>query len=244
MTNFSTHVVVDIGNSHIKSALFRDNQILSRFHTHSLEEVGAHYAGENHKWIISSVSKPDHEIIGTLSDQNLLILNRATPIPISLNYDTPETLGLDRIAAATGAHSLWPGENILIIDMGTCITYDLLDETGTFQGGAIAAGLNMRLRAMSEFTHRLPDIRGDWESMPSVQLGKSTRACMMTGTVQGIRHEIDGFIKSYESLSPPLKTVLTGGDAAHFCKPTHLEMVPDLVLIGLNEILRFQETTP
>ena len=168
----------------------------------------------------------------------ILSLDSQTPVPVVKEYDTPDTLGADRIAAAVGAAELFPHEDRLVIDMGTCITYDFVDRAGRFQGGAISPGMGMRFKAMHSFTQRLPLVEPESEA-PLV--GKSTRQSMLSGVVNGLTAELNGFVAAHRAASPECRVVLCGGDAPYFASKFQLSVsvMPELVLIGLNRILNY-----
>ena len=192
-----------------------------------------------HKIGIISVGKSIDEITRALPDLPLEVINTKTNLPIILNYDTPDTLGIDRVVACIGAREIIPDEAVLVIDMGTCITYDVVDKTGTYHGGVIAPGLKMRMKAMHNQTHSLPDISWDWVMYAGEGLGKSTKACLARGAHQAIIHEIHGFINDFRSIYPQLVVMITGGDAIHFESKLKEPIFADLnlVLKGINTIL-------
>jgi len=169
---------------------------------------------------------------------NVMNLTASTPLPITIGYDTPETLGVDRIAAAVGAYTLYPGEEVLIADIGTAATYDRLTADGCFAGGNIAPGIGMRLRALSRFTARLPLI----DSKGRTQLfGTSTETAMRSGAVNGIVAEINYY---FSQLPKGARLLLAGGWAQDIeCRIKELnpQTVPMLVSIGLNRILSYNE---
>lgn len=202
------------------------------------EALDYHGGGTENRWIFSSVKDRKEQIAAIFQDVDLLVLDRSTPVPLVLDYDTPETLGMDRLAAAVGAYHLYPNETILVIDAGSCITYDIV-EAGAYKGGVIAPGLKMRMRAMNHFTSRLPDISIEWQDIPLRSPGKSTKECMVNGAYIGMVHEIDGYVEQYMKEYPGLAVILTGGDAIHFESKLKAPIFANLnlVLIGLNRIL-------
>ncbi len=236
MSNF----VIDIGNTRIKSAEFVDQEIKNIEKWTSVDDLFS-FIPENACVIISSTAKKE---TGSklLSLPHSMRFDHDTEIPISLDYKTPETLGLDRIAAAVGAYQLFGGPS-LIIDLGTCITYDLVDGEGVFRGGAIAPGFYMRMRSMHEFTANLPDIRRDWETNDAGFPGKSTVECMVSGTKQAITNEIQSFIDESNKEFGKINVILTGGDSPFFESNIKAPIFvrPNLVLRGLNEILIYNE---
>ncbi|MEQ8470126.1 MAG: type III pantothenate kinase [Marinoscillum sp.] len=238
-----TNVVVDIGNSKIKSALFEGDELKSKIQTYRLQDLLDHYGFGSHQWIFSSVNNSNQEITEIFNQESHLILSRETPLPIVLNYDTPETLGVDRVAAAVGGSYNYPEKNVLIIDAGTCITYDVVSKVGAFEGGVIAPGLQMRMKSMNHYTKRLPDISEDWSQIMLKNLGKSTRECLLAGSFAAIVHEMNGFIDQFKKEYPELVVILTGGDANYFESKVKAPIFADfdLVLRGLNRILNHNQ---
>ncbi len=232
------NLIVDIGNTRIKVAYFDHTQIVHRATFPSVAELLQSFGNQRFEHcIVSSVKTHPTEVISLLPvERKKIQLSSQMPLPIGINYETPQTLGVDRIAAACGAYQLFPNQDCLVIDMGTCITYDLLTAKGTFEGGAIAPGVRMRFAAMHQLTARLPKV----EPIANAPLtGKSTIASMQSGVINGVLEEIKGFIARYQTQHPQLKTVACGGDVAFFensVKPS-IFVAPDLVLIGLNRIL-------
>lgn len=165
-------------------------------------------------------------------------LNTMTPVPIENTYRTPKTLGKDRIAAVIGAKVLFPNKDCLVIDAGTCITYDLMNSEAVYLGGNIAPGISMRLKAMDEFTAVLPLVE---KQHPDTDRGYSTETAIRAGAVYGTSLEIEGFIQRFNKQTEELTVILTGGDAPLLDKlvawDTYVET--HLVLIGLNKILEY-----
>ncbi|CCH53768.1 putative transcriptional acitvator, Baf family [Fibrisoma limi BUZ 3] len=240
------NLVIDWGNSSLKVGWFNQSALLQ---SERYESVGSLLAGVSQRAfdqvIVSSTSRPADEIRAALADLNrtILTLDSATPVPIRKAYDTPNTLGADRVAAAVGAMSLFPACDCLVLDVGTCLTADLIDREAVFQGGLISPGLHMRLRAMHEQTARLPLV--DVSAGEPVPLtAKNTRQAMQSGVVNGLTFEMNGIIETYRRERPGLVVVLCGGDASVFesrLKPP-IFAVPELVLIGLNRILEHNVT--
>ncbi len=234
------NLVVDAGNTFSKVGWFEGNE-LRRYESRLKfpELLEAVRSASVERVIFSSVSY-DVEKIRPAFQPNVLILalSSQTPVPIVKEYDTPNTLGADRIAAAVGAVEVLPDEDRLVIDMGTCITYDFVDRAGRFQGGAISPGMRMRFRAMHSFTQRLPLVEPENETP---LLGKSTRQSMLSGVMNGLAAELNGFVAAHRAVSPGCRVVLCGGDAPYFASKFQLpvSVVPELVLIGLNRILNY-----
>ena len=189
------------------------------------------------KIISTSTRRAEFELPAELPHVSHVQFNAQTKLPITIDYKTPETLGRDRIAAAVGARSLLPETNVLIIDMGTAITIDFIDNQGVYHGGIISPGATMRGRAMNQFTGCLPlvDLPANAELT-----GKSTEEALQFGILNGIRFEIDGYISRYMHLYEGLQVIVTGGDAELIDhKRVSIIFEPDLVAIGLNGILSY-----
>ena len=170
----------------------------------------------------------------------LLRFSHDTPIPISNRYRTPETLGSDRLAAVIGASSLMPGKDLLIIDAGTCITYEVIDARGNYWGGNIAPGMQMRLRALHEYTARLPLVEAEGV-VPG--MGYDTETAIRSGVLRGMKYEIEGYIKSMRSKFPHLQVFLTGGNRINFDEDIRKLVFTDKYIVprGLNRILDYNE---
>ena len=243
-----SHLVIDIGNSRTKVAIFDDHRLIKNdvFEDISAVRLGDYLKDATIQQSIISSVKDDIEILeDVLTTRTDYIRFSATlNSGIYNKYKTPETLGLDRLAGVIGAKGLFPGKNCLVIDLGTCITYDAIDKNGIYQGGCISPGLNMRLRAMHDFTGRLPLIQlADFAGLE----GNDTERSMLSGVVNGTFSEIAGFIDLYEVQYPELQVILCGGDANFFDTRLKnsifahtLKTEPDLVLIGLNEVINQQ----
>lgn len=230
-------ILVDIGNSSIKTTEVVNGDFKETMVWNKLNEVFIKYKGL--PMMISSVRKLD---LNNLDLTNAQILTHNTPLPIELDYNTPETLGPDRIAAAVGANELFPDADNLVIDMGTCITIDLIDHTGTFRGGIISPGLKMRMKAMASYTDQLPDISDEWGQLTSDELGKTTKECLLSGSFLGIVHEINGVLRTLEKDFTSLNMILTGGDA-HFFESklkAHIFAGSKIVQKGLYRIWKHQ----
>jgi type III pantothenate kinase len=236
------NLAIDIGNTRIKAGVFDDETLVeSRVFDMSGDDLIADFAQVNNvqNVIVCSVNDEDVDLKLKLPEISGVVirLTDQTEIPIVNDYDTPGTLGKDRLAAAVGGYHLYKDCNVLIVDAGTCISYDLVDANGVFIGGNIAPGLDMRLKAMHDYTARLPlATRGDEVRF----MGKSTEEALKNGAVQGILLEIDGYIRRLKGQYGTLETVLTGGDGKYFADlmKTKIFVRSNLVLVGLNKILK------
>lgn len=165
------------------------------------------------------------------------------PLPIHLDYKTPQTLGADRIADACGAAGLYPGTPCLVIDAGTCITVDFVDAEGTYHGGAIMPGLRMNLQALHAYTAKLPLVSLEGVERTPV-LGRTTEECILAGTLGATLLALAGFVTLYKEKAPKLHVLLTGGDTEKLMAASTSngwEHQPHLTMIGLNEILLYNE---
>lgn len=242
------HLVIDIGNSRTKLAVFHERRLAES------EKITKPDTGHLNRFL--NAHDITHSIISSVNDDisvlEVLLKERTQYIRFTAGvsagiinkYKSPETLGLDRLAGVIGAKALFPGKNCLVIDAGTCITYDAIDKEGVYEGGSISPGLRMRLEAMHKFTGRLPEVGlseyADWQ-------GYDTVSAMLSGVVNGSTEEIKGMIGIYGSRYPELQVILCGGDAIFFDSRLKnsifahtLKTEPDLVLIGLNEVIQQQ----
>lgn len=233
------NIAIDIGNSRIKVGYFNENQLVGSSVFEKLPELLQELLKKDSEAIIiSSVAKIPEQLLQLRdSYESFQVLTNSTPLPFKVDYETPDTLGLDRIAAAAGALVRFDGP-LLIIDAGTCITCDFVDAQNIYCGGHISPGVQMRLDAMHTFTASLPLLKPE---SPATGPGKSTKDAMIGGAVLGARYEIEGFIEFYMTKQPELKVILCGGDTKYFDKRTEFNTfaLPNLVLEGLNSILKF-----
>jgi type III pantothenate kinase len=191
--------------------------------------------------LLSSVNAPHAELDAFFTGcfQHFIRLSAEVKLPIQLKYKSPQTLGMDRLAAVVAANSLFPNTNLLVIDAGSCITYDFIDANANYLGGGISPGLTMRFKALHTFTGRLPLI--DWKLNDQTDLiGIDTESSIVSGVVHGFRNEIEGTIAHYQKRYNDVKVIATGGDVKGFEFLTKKSIFanPNLVLIGLNELLR------
>ncbi len=170
----------------------------------------------------------------------IIILDYKTKIPIENKYKTPKTLGKDRLASVIGANGIFRDRNVLVIDYGTCIKLDFISAKGEYLGGNISPGVDMRIRAMHEFTSQLPMVKMEYN--PSI-LGDSTETALQNGAVRGTIFEIESFIRSMEKNYKDLKIIFTGGNADFFASYTNYKIFvhQNLVLQGLNKIIEHNE---
>lgn len=228
------NLTLDIGNTAVKWATFEGRSLMDCGHGVPDEFL----AKAEHVLMCASGNELSESLLE--KTRQAASLQYGTPLPIEIDYKTPETLGADRVADACGAVSLHPGEPCLVIDAGTCITVDFVDANGVYHGGAIMPGLKMNLQALHTFTAKLPliDIEGG-DKAPV--LGRTTEESILAGTVGATLLALAGFVALYKEKAPGLRVLLTGGDAERLMASgtKGWEHVPHLTLIGLNEILIF-----
>jgi type III pantothenate kinase len=237
------NLCIDIGNTRVKMALFSGDEIQLIHKTELLDfDLINVWLKEFliEKCILSSTRNIEEYEMKHLKSilPKLFVLDHETPLPVKSIYETPQTLGKDRIAAAVAAHSLFPEENVIIIDCGTCLTYNFIDDQGVFMGGNIAPGVSMRLESMHHFTDKLPLVEKEYNEG---LFGQNTVKAMQNGALKGAIYEISSFIESVLEKFGGAKIILTGGDSILFAKHLNFKIFafPNLVLFGLNKILMF-----
>lgn len=233
------NIAIDIGNSLVKLGIF-ENKTLHRLFIY--EELNRNIIGRIleqypvERAIVSSVknSKNSRDLFPVHFP--LLHMDDVHYLPFKNHYKTPETLGHDRKALVSGAMSLFPAQNVLVISYGTAITYDFIDKHAHYYGGAISPGLNMRFQSLNTFTGNLPLAHYKYHKRFT---GKTTFESIASGVMEGIRGEIKHQISLYEKHFDDLKIIFTGGDAKHFDKTlkNNIFAISNLVLVGLNEIM-------
>lgn len=248
------NLCVDQGNSRTKVALMTDegkimkHLIYKSFSSADVERLFDLYDITDS--IISSVVDIEAAVVNTLHrrSQHFVLFDHMTPVPIVNRYDTPQTLGQDRLAAAVGAKSLCPNENLLIIDAGSAITYDFVSAEGEYMGGNIAPGIKMRFTMLQRMTKKLPLV--DAEENELIPLfGTNTRDAIAAGVIRGVAYEVKGYMRTLKEKMPHYQTFLTGGHAPYVLnnvrssrnEKREIRYEKNLVLIGLNEILIFNK---
>jgi type III pantothenate kinase len=237
------NLVLDIGNTFQKIAVFYNNecvyyQSVQKITTKTLALIITQYAIKNS--IISSVAEVDTMVVDWLKkNTNFVHYSHKTKLPVTILYKSAETVGLDRIANAVGAAALYPAQNVLSIQAGTCLVLDFVNEKGEYLGGSISPGIKMRFEALHEKTKNLPLSKGDSKKIHF--LGTDTHSSINFGIIKGISYEIEGFIADYQAEFHNLIILLTGGDA--YCLQKSIKntifAAPNVVLKGLNEIIKY-----
>ncbi|MAZ71581.1 MAG: pantothenate kinase [Flavobacteriaceae bacterium] len=236
------NLIVDVGNTYIKLAVFEQSKLLHVMRVtkenvlETLEKV-FHDFPEVSKAIISSVGNfPDTALQLLQNKLELLQLTKDTLVPFVNKYATPKTLGVDRIALVSAAAIQFPKKNVLIVDVGSCITYDFLTAENNYLGGGISPGLQMRYKALHTFTANLPLLS---PTLPANTIGDTTEKAIHSGVFLGVVNEIDGFIGFYREKYPDFIIILTGGDA-HLLRDSlknSIFAIPNFLLEGLDHIL-------
>ena len=236
------NLIVDIGNSRVKVAVVEQGEVLEHFIFSSIKEFDVEGVLRKYpmvsRSIVASTGEPAAKVVTMLQEHGLKAMEMTphTPIPLRNGYLTPETLGMDRLAAAVGASALVEND-CMVVDFGTAITIDFVVD-GEFIGGNISPGVRSRFRALHDYTSRLPECEATDEVL---EIGRSTREAIEQGVMQGITYEIEGYISSFLSKNVKLSIIFTGGDANYFVKRIKNAIFAkcDLVVCGLNTILEY-----
>jgi type III pantothenate kinase len=240
-------LIIDLGNTSQKYYFFDGKTLADTFilpgapDEETVQQVVARNPGVSAA-ILSSVISTDQKFINALQGHcSLVIFDHSTPLPVINRYETPATLGTDRLAAAVGGYTMFPKDVVLVIEAGTCIKYELVNR-GVYLGGIISPGIAMQARAMHTFTEKLPLVHPD--PMMEVPLtGVTTQGTLLSGIVNTTLASMEGIIGRYRSEYGEIKIILSGGDLNYFDKRLKYSNFarPNIVAVGLNEILDFNE---
>lgn len=242
--NSTMNLTIDMGNTRVKYAVFDGGTVVSdgcseEFDEAVIDRILAAHPGITQA-IVATTRGPVDDTVALVRRRigRCLRLSPQLPLPIRNGYTTPETLGEDRLAAAVGAASLYPGRNLLIVDFGTAITIDQVSADGVFRGGNISPGVQMRFRALHDYTAALPLCESCEDQ---TLLGRSTVEAIRQGVMNGIAFEIEGYIARLAPEIDALSIIFTGGDAKFFVKRIKNTIFAhcDLVFLGLNRILEY-----
>lgn len=244
---YGMNLVIDVGNSQVKTGVFRGStleEVRSVPHSefaNALKGVFSRFPAISHA-IVATVGMPDK----TLTDLVQVfcpvhLVSAASKTPYRNTYATTQTLGADRMALASAAYCAYPKTNTLVIDAGSCITYDFLNHYGEYLGGAISPGLRMRYKALNSFTARLPLLE---PLDPPELIGNATESSIHIGVVYGLCGEIDAMIDRYKTRYPTLTVILTGGDAQFLSKRLKNTIFAhsNFLLEGLNQLLEYNKS--
>lgn len=242
------NLVVDIGNSRVKAAVFEGEALVadwafSRFGQDELKEIFGRFPDIDRSLLSCTGDEGGTEELLLGSQIPFFLKFRpGIPVPVRNFYSTPLTLGCDRMAAAVGAAGMFPGRDVFIVDLGSAITEDIVTADRNYLGGSISPGMAMRFRSLAQHTVQLPVIERDaWEEYDPGKIPSSTRDALISGVVGGVEMELRGRMEDYSRLYPGLVTIFTGGDAPFFEKRFKNTIFAnyELVLRGLNIILNY-----
>lgn len=233
--------VVDIGNSYVKIGVFIDSQLVKKYIFQiedfkiSILQVKNDFKKLKNIYLVSVISDLEEIMIYLSEFYNVRCFDKQKDNLLKVDYETPETLGNDRLILSNGARLYYPNKNCLTIALGTCVIYDLVDKNGVYQGGSISPGLMMRYKALNAFTSKLPLLNFDSSfSIPS----KSTSESIHSGVFQGMLYEIEGQIVNYSKKFKDLTVILTGGDTNFFADKLNYPIFADenFLLKSLNAL--------
>jgi len=243
------NLIIDIGNTQVKIAVFDANNTLVAHHRNSVDSISNDIQQWLEKYdithaIISKVGAKIPRLTTLLMSKNiaLLQLNSELKLPFHLAYKTPNTIGADRLALAAGAILLKKNHNLLVIDAGTCVTYDFIDANNTYFGGAISPGLPLRYKSLNDYTENLPLLHAN--ENPIALIGNSTESSIQSGVVLGLVAEIEGIIVKYKLKFKDLTVFLTGGEQKlldSYIKNKIFVNSKFILLEGMNYILNLNK---
>lgn len=234
-------LAVDVGNTRIKVAVFENDSLLWQdvFLTQEAEKKIKNIFEKFPKIVssvFSAVGKLEDSVVKLLADKSkLTVISSETHFPFENKYETPKTLGVDRMVLASGATLLYPNQNRLVIDVGTCITYDFINAENQYLGGAISPGFRLRYESLHNYTAKLPLLTME---QPKDYIGNSTQKSIHSGVVNGIANEIEGFVNRYRQEYQHLTVILTGGDALFLAENIKNTIFanPNFLLESLNHL--------
>ncbi|WP_025742427.1 type III pantothenate kinase [Aquimarina pacifica] len=241
------NLVIDVGNTYTKIGVFKASEIIYKTAVKQVDfeeiisDIDTEYPEIEHA-IISSVGSLEIKNSNQVKKLfDLLVLDHNVPLPFKNLYETPTTLGIDRLALVASAVAQYPKKDVLVIDAGTCITYDFKNKKEEYLGGAIAPGLQLRYKSLNNYTAKLPLLE---ITSPEHQIGKTTNEAIHSGVIFGVLHEIDGVIEQYCNIYPDLTVILTGGDVDFLSKrlKNGIFATSNFLLEGLNSILVFNKS--
>ncbi len=238
------NLIIDIGNTHAKMAVFQADKLVEKV-SGALEDFQNNFNQLliNHPKITNSIVSS----VGLLSEKqleyvkkrlNVLVLTSKTALPFTNLYQTPKTLGVDRMALVSAAVKNYPNQNTLIIDAGTCITYDVITNKNEYLGGSISPGIRLRYTSLNNLTANLPLLN---KEISDTIIGNSTNSAIHSGVIFGVLFEIDGVIQTYKEKYSDLTVILTGGDLNFLSKQLKSSIFAhsNFLLEGLNHILQY-----
>ncbi len=235
--------IIDIGNTKTKIAVFNNE---TEVHVEQLAELTPEFIDELllkfpliDSCIVSPVGDFRQSVNDYLHEQiaYCVVFDANTKLPVKVKYNTPKTLGKDRLAGVVAASNIYKDCDVLVIDLGTAVTYDIINKSGEYLGGNISPGVNTRFKALNHYTDKLPLVR---PSRDFVDMGQSTDQAILSGVMNGVQYEIEGYMNKMSQKFSKLKTVLTGGDSSYFVGnlKSPIFVHENLILVGLNIILQ------
>jgi len=238
-------LAIDAGNTQLKMAIFKGNKLQE---STVLQYDSTDFDSTLKSWLSKDFNKIGlvsvkegalNKKISSVSKTTVSTVNLNFNFPFKIAYTSPETLGIDRIVACTGAYALNKHQgNLLVIDAGTCITYDVINNEKQYIGGAISPGINIRRKSLKDYTAKLPLVKISQRKINTI--GKNTNDSITSGIVNGIQYEAQGYMKQIKSSFPGIKVFLTGGDYFFFedALKSSIFAEENLVLIGINELMK------
>jgi type III pantothenate kinase len=242
-----TNLVIDIGNSFTKMAVFENDDLLKveQYQQTSIQDVEDFLSNYTIDKVITASVKKEKEAWQLLLDERFSVAYFTSSLAAGINnhYKTPDTLGADRLAAVIGANYLYPGKANIVISGGTCITYDYIDAGANYFGGSISPGLKMRYTAVNYYTAALPLVEADKNFIDAY--GYDTVTAIKSGVQNGVKYELQGFIENYIKTQKEYNIILSGGDSIFFetllknsIFAPYIKIEPYLVLKGLNAAIQ------
>jgi type III pantothenate kinase len=238
-------LVIDVGNTRIKAAVFENDTLGESFAfgvadvKQQLQEILKNYLSIK-AIVLSSVGDSIMDLLQEAAQTiPVYSISQQSTFPFRSAYATPTTLGIDRMVLASGAVLQFPGQNRLVIDAGTCITYEYISAEDVYLGGAISPGIEMRYKALNNYTAKLPLLE---KKFPELPIGNSTAESMHVGVVQGVLHEIEGTLAELEAQAEKFIIILTGGDAEFLAKRVKNTIFANsnFLLEALNKLYQYQ----
>ncbi len=238
-------LTIDVGNTRIKYAVFEHNTLLETnfFLKSELLSTIDKLLNQYNKitdCIVSSVGTIEKNAFLSFENKiKIYFVTNQYSFPFQNNYETPLTLGIDRMVLAAGAVFKFPNQNRLVIDAGTCVTYDFIDSDNNYLGGAISPGIRLRYESLHNYTAKLPLLK---KQNPKALIGNSTSEAIHSGVINGLSNEIDGFIDQYKSQYSNFIIILTGGDALFLAKRLKNTIFANsnFLLESLNQIFQYK----
>ena len=239
-------LAIDVGNTRIKTAVFEENTLLTivifekKDLSYQINLILKKFPLIK-IFIISNVGKVEINDFTKFENKvEVYFITKDSKFPFHNLYSTPATLGIDRMVLASGAVIQYPNQNRLVIDAGTCITYDFIDENNNYFGGAISPGIHLRYESLHNYTAKLPLLL---KTNPKKIIGQSTNESIHSGIINGIAFEIDGFINSLKKQNANFIIILTGGDAEFLAMrlKNTIFAIPNFLIESLNQIYQYNK---